>query len=128
MSGRKDVSQMSQTNKEILTRANAAVAAGDQEGFLAHCTEDVEWTFVGDRVLKGKDAVRRYMTETYVEPPRFHVDRLIAEGDFVTALGEIELKDETGKLTRWAYCDVWRIRDGKLAELRAFVVEIKGEG
>jgi ketosteroid isomerase-like protein len=118
---------MSDKNKGVLTRANAAVAQGDNEGFLAHCTEDVEWTFVGDRTLKGKEAVRRFMKATYIEPPRFRVDQLIAEGDFVTALGDIDLKDETGKLLHYAYCDVWRLRDGKLAELKAFVVEVEPE-
>ena len=116
---------MSEKNKAILQRANAAVVKGDHEGFLSHCTEDVEWTFVGDKTLKGKEAVRQYMKATYVEPPSFRVDLLIAEGDFVTALGDIDIKDATGKTVHSAYCDVWRIRDGKLAELRAFVVEIK---
>ncbi len=119
---------MSENNKAILTQANAAVAKGDHEGFLSHCTEDVEWTFVGDRTLKGKEAVRRYMKATYIEPPTFAVAHLIAEDDFVTAVGEISIKDETGKWVHSAYCDVWRVRDGKLAELKAFVVEIKGEG
>jgi ketosteroid isomerase-like protein len=38
------------------------------------------------------------------------------------------MKDATGKVMHSTYCDVWRIRDGKLAELRAFVVEVRGEG
>lgn len=116
---------MSEKNKAILKQANAAVAKGDFEGFLSHCTEDVEWTFVGEQTLKGKEAVRQYMKETYIEPPRFVVTHLIAEDDFVTALGDITIKDRDGKEVDSAYCDVWRIRDGKLAELRAFVVEIK---
>lgn len=115
---------MSEKNKAILKQANAAVVKGDYEGFLSHCTEDVEWTFVGDQTLKGKEAVRRYMNATYIEPPKFVVEILIAEGDFVTSVGEIDIKDGTGKTVHSAYCDVWRIRDGKLAELRAFVVEI----
>ena len=119
---------MSENNKAILQRANAAVMKGDHEAFLAHCTDDVEWTFVGEKTLKGKEAVRQYMKAAYVEPPRFRVDRLIAEGDFVTALGDIDLRGETGKLVHFAYCDVWRIRDGQLAELQAFVIEIKAEG
>ena len=119
---------MSEKNKAILTQANAAVVKGDHEAFLSHCTDDVEWTFVGDKTLKGKEAVRQYMKASYVEPPRFRVDHLIAEGDFVTAVGDIDMKDESGRMVHSAYCDVWRIRDGKLAELRAFVVEIKGEG
>jgi uncharacterized protein (TIGR02246 family) len=118
---------MSQNNKAILEQANAAVVAGDHEGFLSHCTDDVEWTFVGDQTLKGKDAVRRYMTSTYIEPPTFVVAQLIAEGDFVTAIGDIDITDAAGHRTHSAYCDVWRIRDGKLAELTAFVVELAGQ-
>ena len=119
---------MSEANKAVLERANAAVVKGDYEGFLSHCTEDVVWAFVGDRTLKGKEAVRKYMKANYIEPPRFRVHHLIAEGDFVTAIGDIDIKDETGKMTHSAYCDVWRIRDGKLAELKAFVIEIEPEG
>jgi uncharacterized protein len=49
--------------------------------------------------LKGKESVRRYINSTYIEPPKFEVTQLIAEGDFVTAIGEIDIRDETGKTT-----------------------------
>src|SRR5687768_4418408 len=113
---------MSDENKAILMRVNAEVAKGNNEGLLACCTDDVVWEFVGEQTLRGKAAIRQYMKETYVEPPRFAIAHLIAEGDFVTALGDITLKDKDGRDVDFAYCDVWRIRDGKLAELRAFVV------
>jgi len=87
------------------------------------CTEDTHWTFVGDQVLEGKEAVRQYVATAYLEPPKFHVDRLISEGDSLTALGKISLKDETGRLRHYSHCDVWRLLDGKLFELQAFVVE-----
>jgi ketosteroid isomerase-like protein len=116
---------MSERNKATLKKANAAISAGDHEGFLVHCTEDTEWIFVGDQTLKGKKAVRRWMKTAYVKPPRFKVARLIAGKDFVVALGEIMLKASGGKDARHAYCDVWRFRRGKLAELRAFVVKVK---
>jgi len=119
---------MSDTHKATLQKANAAITRGDYEGFLAFCTDDTQWTFVGDTILRGKQAVREWMANAYEEPPRFEVHRLIAEGDFLSALGEITLKDEAGKATRHAYCDVWRFRDGKLAELQAFVVELRPEG
>ncbi len=118
---------MSDRNKAILEEANAANAKGDYERFLSFCTDDTEWTFVGDRILKGKEAVRQYMAETYIEPPKFTVANLIAEGDFVTALGEITLKDKDGKATHYSYCDVWRFRDGKMVELKAFVIETEVE-
>lgn len=114
---------MAETHKAILQKANDAIAEGDFEGFLRFCTEDTKWTFVGDRKIKGKEAVRQWMASTYKEPPRFTVHRMIAEGDFVAVLGEITLKDEEGKAAHHTYCDVWRFRDGRMAELQALVIE-----
>lgn len=114
---------MSEKNKATLTKANAAISDGNNEGFLSFCTDDTEWTMVGDKVLKGKEAVRQWMATTYAEPPKFAVANLIAEGDFLTAVGDITVKDKDGAVTHYSYCDVWRFRDGKIAELRAFVIE-----
>src|SRR6478752_6067315 len=115
---------MSLSNKATLEKANEAVSRGDYDGFLSFCTDDTKWTFVGERVLEGKVAVRQYMAETYKEPPRFAVERMIADGDVVAAMGEIALKDEAGKTTQYAYCDVWRFEGGKMAELHAYVVAL----
>ena len=118
---------MSKSHKEILEKANAAITNGDFEGFLSLCTEDTVWTFEGDRTLRGKAAVREWMATTYREPPKFQVHRMIAEGDFVAALGEITLKNEAGKAVQHAYCDVWQFRDGMMAELQAFVIERRSD-
>lgn len=115
---------MSELNKALLQKANAAVAAGDNEAFLSFCAEDIVWATVGGETLRGKEAVRAWMAKGYAEPPEFTVHNLIADGDFVAALGEIMSKDEQGKPVRNAYCDVWRFRDGKMVELKAYVVEV----
>ncbi|RYG54202.1 MAG: nuclear transport factor 2 family protein [Chitinophagaceae bacterium] len=112
------------SNKEILEKANSAITQGDHEKFLSYCTEDTEWTFVGDQTLKGKEAVRQYIKQVYQEPPKFMVENLIEEGEFVTAVGNISLKDEAGRLINYNYCDVWRLHGGKLSELKAFVIAI----
>ncbi|WP_207427975.1 nuclear transport factor 2 family protein [Pedobacter sp. SYSU D00535] len=116
---------MSEINKAILEKANAAIIKGDNEGFLCYCTEDTRWVFIGDKTLQGKDAVRHYMATAYKEPPRFIVENLIAEGDFLTAIGTITMKNGQGIMVDYSYCDVWRFRDGKMAELKAFVIENK---
>jgi ketosteroid isomerase-like protein len=115
---------MAKHNKIILEKANAAITAGDYERFLSFCTENTRWVFVGDKVLHGKDAVREYMTVTYLEPPKFRVTHFISEGDFVTAIGSISMKDEGGEMKDYSYCDVWRFQEGKMAELNAFVIEV----
>ena len=113
---------MSDKNKAILEEANAAIAQGNYEGFLSFCTDDTAWTFVGDRTLTGKAAVRQWMATEYVEPPLNIVANLIAESDFVTAVGDLTIKDEDGRVAHYSYCDVWRFHGGKMVELKAFVI------
>lgn len=104
--------------------ANAAVAAGDNEGFLSFCADDIVWSTVGAETLYGKESVREWMAKEYVEPPKFTVQNLIGEGDFVAVLGDIQSTDENGNLVQSSYCDVWRFRDGKMIELKAYVVQV----
>ena len=111
------------TNKEILLIANSCVADGNNEGFLSFCTENVVWEFIGDRILVGKAAVRTYMNTEYVEPPKFDVEHLIADGDFVSSIGKISVKDKIGTIINYSYCDVWQFHEGKMAALRAFVIK-----
>lgn len=118
---------MSEKNKATLREANAAISEGNNEGFLSFCADDIEWTMVGDETLKGKEAVRQWMATAYMEPPRFTVANLIAEGDFVTALGDITVKDKDGRAAHYSYCDVWRFRDGKMVELKAFVIKAEAQ-
>lgn len=113
------------SNKSILQRANAAVSQGDNEGFLSNCHDDLIWNFVGDQILRGKEAVREYMRENYKSPPKFSVTHMIEEGDFVAAIGSIMIKDDEGFENQHPYCDVWRFQDGKMIELTAFVIKSK---
>ncbi|TDS52431.1 nuclear transport factor 2 family protein [Myroides indicus] len=110
-------------NKAILEKANAAIKAGNNEGFLSYCTEDTEWIFVGDITLKGKEAVRQYMAVVYAEPPKISIELMIEEGEFVTQMGKISLKDDNGEMTDYLACDVLKFREGKIAELKAFVIK-----
>ena len=110
------------TNKAILEKANAAIVKGNYEEFLSFCTDDTKWTFVGDQTLQGKEQVRQYMATAYQEPPKFMVEKFIAEGEFVTAVGKISMKNGNGTIVDYSYCDIWRFRNGKMVELTAFVI------
>ncbi|MBD1919369.1 MULTISPECIES: nuclear transport factor 2 family protein [Cyanophyceae] len=115
---------MSENNKATLEAANAAIAQGNYEEFLSFCTGNMQWTFVGDKTLQGKESVRQRMAATYIEPPKFLVANLIAEDDFVTALGDIIMKNKDGKVAHYSYCDIWRFRGSEIVELKAFDIKI----
>jgi uncharacterized protein len=118
---------MSQRNKGIIEKVNAAFAEGSTEAFLSFCAEDVEWTMVGDKTVKGKNAIRKWMSSMDSEPPRFTVNNVIAEGDFVMAHGDMTMKDKDGKAVPYAYCDIYRFRDYKIVELSSFVIKTEAK-
>ena len=82
---------------------------------------------VGDKSVKGKDAIRQLMAPMDTEPPKFAAKNVIAEGDYVMAHGEMTMKDKEGKTTPYAYCDIYRFHVGKIIELRSFVIKTEAK-
>ncbi len=114
---------MSERNKEIIKKVNQAFAEGDTEKFLTFCADNVKWTMVGEKTVEGKDTIRKWMASMPSDPPRFTVDNVIGEGDFVTAYGEMTMTEKDGTPGSYSYCDVYRFRGDKIAELNAFVIK-----
>jgi ketosteroid isomerase-like protein len=113
---------MALSKKDVVAQVNAAFARNDVETFLTHCHEDFIFGMVGHERVVGKDAIRKFMASGPGEPPRFDVKVVVAEGDFVTCIGDMTMK-ENGSVVPYAYCDVWRFSGDKLAELQAFVIK-----
>jgi ketosteroid isomerase-like protein len=113
---------MALSKKEIIRQVDEAFKRNDVEGFLAFCDDDFVWTMVGSDPVKGKDATRKWMASGPPEPPKFTVNTVVAEGDFVTSIGDMTM-NESGVVVPYAYCDVWRFRGDKIVELRAFVIK-----
>jgi uncharacterized protein len=119
---------MSEKNKQIIGKVNAAFAEGSTEGFLSFCAEDIEWTMAGHKPVKGKEAIRKWMGSMDLpEPPKFTVATVIAEGDFVMAHGDMTMKDQAGKTVPYSYCDIYRFRGDKIVELISFVVNTEAK-
>jgi ketosteroid isomerase-like protein len=113
---------MSVSNKVIIEKANEAFRKNDVEALLALCTEDFTWTMVGSAPAVGKAAVREWMGQGPSEPPKFTIDTVIADGDYVTCIGDMTMP-ENGVNVPYAYCDVWRLQGDRITELRAFVIK-----
>jgi uncharacterized protein (TIGR02246 family) len=113
--------------KDIVAKVNAAFAQNDMEAFLAFSADDVEWTMVGDVTKKGKESIRQWMGSMPADAPKFDVKQVIAEGDFVVCYGDMTMQDEQKVETPYSYCDLYRFRDGKIAELRSWVIKTAGK-
>jgi hypothetical protein len=63
------------------------------------------------------------MAASYIQPPKVKVKNLIAGAEFLTAPGDITMKDDHGKEAHYSFCDTWRFREGKIVGLKAFVIK-----
>ena len=57
-----------------------------------------------------------------MEPPQLTVHNVIAEGDCVTAYGDMTMQDKDGAVVSYAYCDIYHFRGEKIVAVRAFVI------
>src|SRR5690606_31076247 len=105
----------------LLKTANEALEKGDIDGFLSFCTDDTEWVFIGEKTLKGKEAVKQYLEEAYTETTQFTIERMIEEGDFVVQVGEISFENKNGEVWSSHTSEIGRFENGKMAGLKAFV-------
>src|SRR5690606_7918122 len=98
------------SNKSIVEKINDAFAKNDVEAFLANCTEDIVFEMIGHELVRGQDNVRTFMTEMSGNSlPKFTVERVIEEGDYVVCSGDMEM-DEDGAPSTYSYCDMYKFR------------------
>jgi ketosteroid isomerase-like protein len=117
---------VSSNNTDVVQEIYAAFGRGDIPSVLERLTPDIEFVLPESKVIpfagthRGLDAIGKFfMTigET-VDIEEFTVDKLIAQGETVVALGHERVKAKStsrGWETKWAM--VWTVRDGKVQRL-----------
>jgi ketosteroid isomerase-like protein len=97
----------------------------DHAQILACLTDDIEWTVFGAFHLTGKQAYDEAIEGPgFTGPPRLDVVRLVEQGDVVMAELTGEATRDTGEVMRMSMAEVFLLRDGKIAERRAWVIPL----
>ncbi len=112
-------------NKAIVEEVNKTFDNNDTEAFLSYCAEDILWIMPGSNTYKGKESIRRMMKNYSKEPPAFVIKNLIAENDLVMCNGDMKMKDKDDKLSDYVFCDVYRFKEQKIAELTSYIIKQK---
>src|SRR5918994_1282863 len=98
----------------------------DHEQILSCLTDDIEWTVFGAFHLTGKEAYDNAIEGSgFAGPPRLDVVRVVEEGDVVMAELTGSVTRDTGEVMRMFMAEVFVLRSGKIAERRAWVIELK---
>jgi ketosteroid isomerase-like protein len=110
---------------DVVRRFNEAFGHGDVDGVMALMTDDCVFENTspspdGER-YEGREAVRRFWVEffTGTDTPRFETEEIFAADDRVVCRWRFTWGDPPAGHVRGV--DVFRVRDGKVAEKLAYV-------
>lgn len=112
-------------------RLNEAFVTGDIDYIVDNITEDIEWNFVGDSVIVGKEAARNILEPMRgVVAEEHRVEKIIVQGNNALVEGTMKLPSENGEGTTYAFCDVYKFNkenNNKVKALSAYLIELSSE-
>jgi ketosteroid isomerase-like protein len=110
-------------NKATIERYIDAFRRSDAESILACLTDDVVWTIPGAFDVRGKSDFAGHIVDEGFRPhPSITIVRLIEEDDVVVAEGKVRTERTDGTVLHLAFCDVFEMRNGKIARLISYLV------
>ena len=116
-------------NKQVVLDFYAAGARGDMDARFSLLADDIVWTNIGTTKFSGTFSSKQALVEQLLEPLfsqlkagiTSNIERLIAEGDVVVAQTTGSAETHDGIPYNNTYCQVIRVRDGKIAEVKEYL-------
>ena len=114
-------------NIETVNRYLDGFRKNDHEQILSCLTDDIEWTVYGAFHLKGKEAYDKAIdgAPEFIDPPELNVVRMVEQDDIVMAELTGTAKRAAGSELRMSMAEVFVMRDGRIAERRAWVIVLR---
>lgn len=121
-----------QSNVQLAREVYNLFSNNDLEGVVANAADDIEVFFAPTgQTFTGRDGLRQFLTGFKMSFPNVHltiknqvvtddviVTEFVAEGintgPLMTPQGQVPA---TGRTAEWPVCEVWHVRDGKIAAI-----------
>jgi ketosteroid isomerase-like protein len=112
-------------NKRLVETYLDGFRTNDHDKILSCLTDDIQWTVFGHFHLTGKQAYDEAIEGPgWVGPPRLEAVRMVEEGDTVMAELRGWAQQKDGVPVRMSMAEVFVIRDGRIADRRAWVIPL----
>jgi ketosteroid isomerase-like protein len=116
-------------NKQVVLDFYDAGARGDMDACFALLADNITWTNIGSTKFSGTYAGKQALAENLLGPLfgqlkagiSSQIERLTAEDDFVVAQTSGTAETADGTPYNNTYCQVIRIRDGQIAEVKEYL-------
>ena len=114
------------TNKDVVRQYIEGFEKSDHDQILGCLTDDIRWTVFGAFRLEGKEAYDAEIENpAFTGSPNITITRMVEEDDVVMAEMLLETRRASGETMRAAMGEVFIFSHGKIAERRAYVIELK---
>jgi uncharacterized protein len=115
-------------NKKLMQELFADLARGDRTRYLAHLADDFRLVVTGQyswsQTFEGRETALRelygYVRSRLKEPGKTVAQRFIADGDLVVVEARGDMVTKEGERYDNHYCLVYRLKDGKIVEMREY--------
>ena len=115
-------------NKQLLSTIFDALAKGDARPFTDALADDLRWRFAGEwSWVRDWGASKREVRENLLRPLmaqfsdyRASAEEILADGDRVVVRARASATTVRGDDYRQAYCYVFRVNDGRIAEVTEY--------
>jgi uncharacterized protein len=115
-------------NKQTVNEYMEGFRATDRRLILSCVTDDVSWCIPGMFEVQGIDKFAEHIVDPgFAGRPIITVSRLTEENDVVIAEGTVRAPREDGTYLDLVFCDVFEMRDSKIARLSSYLVTV-GQG
>ena len=123
------MTQTTEDNRALITRAFAGLKQSDPSHFLPLFAEDIEWRVMGSsawsKQASGLAAVERDLVgplfARFAGPYCNITELIVADGDHVVVLAKGDAQTVEGNRYDNDYCFVFRMRGGKIIEVREYM-------
>lgn len=116
--------------KVFLTKFNQAWADNDIDTIVDGVTDDIHFRMATDASgIRGKDEFKVWLKDMLISDVEMELftDRMIISGNDAVLSGRIEMREQDGTEKQFTFCDLYTLRDGKVAELVAYVMNYNTE-
>ena len=115
---------MSISNKRLVEKVLEMFANNNHDKYLKYLDENIKWNIIGMPVISGKieflKAVKSLELENFIS---FKIKNIISEGEFVVVENNGSNNERREKFNIPAYCDIYRLNNGKICELTSYIVD-----
>ena len=115
------------TQERVIRLVNDAFIKNDMPLFLSYCHDDIKWNMIGDKTIRGKDAILQEMTGKPGEGPDSIIETVITEDNKTVGTGRFSMTNKEGAKETYRFCDIYTFRDDKIASMDSYIVAVKSQ-